>query len=245
MKVSLNHFFALQDRASASNREEVSEGLGLLDRVLQLAWTSLIEIHTTSELEHADPSRRVIGNLLYAASAILVSAARLGLAGDHVGALTLTRLAFEDVYHAEFFRHRPGLAEEWETAGRTGDAEERRKRVEAFEKKHAVRTFLEHLDDPMRTRTRLFHQLSSFGTHTTPATVAMRPPNLGFVSRGKPEATRFTIGIVLHVAEYALSEIADSFGDFLTTQAISEARAIRADYHLYQASVPAELSPFR
>lgn len=154
---------------------------------------------------------------------------------------------------AEFFRHHPDLVIEWDRVGMTKDLEERRRALVAFDRRHKIRRDLERRDG--QDRTRLFNEMSGYGTHTTTATVSLRiargsgadGQNLGFASTGKIEATQLTAIWALSVATYVLSELQDSFGDYLATDAelSNECSAVLAAYKEAEPSYPPELSLFK
>lgn len=250
LRLRLPDFFARQDLVVPLNADSAQDILPLLERALSIAFDITLHINETHELRDAEPYRRITANLLHVATAGLVSATRMTLFGDHVSALTILRLAFEDTCHAEFFRHRPELASEWDKSGTETDLEARRKLVDSFRSQYAVMRNLESRDaDPTRSRSRLFRDLSSFGTHSNPATTFMRlalPPergaNLGFVSKGKRDATLLTTSYILHVGAYVVSEMHDSFSDILTDDLAEDCLALSAEYSQVRALLPAALS---
>jgi hypothetical protein len=254
MHLTLINFFERQDNAVEPNRAAAAVVLPMLERALSAALDVTLCINEPEYLGGAAPEARIRANLLHGAWASLVTASRLALFGDDVLALTSIRLALEDASHAEFFRHRPELAEEWDSAGQITDLTERRRQIEAFSRRHHVRTFLERQDDPLRTRSRLFHVLSTYGVHTNPVTTSLRlsvPPdqgaNLGFASVGKREATQLVVTYALHVAVYVVSELVESFGPYIGSDEglLNDCRSIMGDYETLKSVLPAQLSMTR
>lgn len=94
-KLSLADLFARQDAAASRNLPEVEVFLHVLELALSIALDVTMQIGENDGMRTARPSRRITANILNSACAGLVSATRLGLFGDHVGALTLTRLALK------------------------------------------------------------------------------------------------------------------------------------------------------
>ena len=252
MRLGLSDLFDRQDTAVLRNYAAVSSMMPLTERVLSTALDVTFAVNDRPELGAAAPDARVRANLLHAATAGLVTMTRLALFGDHVAAMTIGRLAFENAYHAEFFRHRPDLAVEWDRSGQETDLDTRRKLIEKFNREHQVRTYLEKRDDPGRTRSRLFHEFSTFGAHANPVTTHLRlsiPPaqgaNLGFMSVGKTEATQLVMGRVLSVGAYVVSEMLDSLRSFMEDDLIEDCETIAAEYDTLRASLPATLDMMR
>lgn len=249
----LTELFAQQDSANARNAASIQAQASLLDRAVRICERVTIHINAPEYLGEAEPERRVVANLLHASWCSLVSSIRLLLCGAHVDALMLMRGAFEDSMYAEFFRHHPDLIVEWDRAGMTVDLKHRRRSLVAFDRKHEVRKDLERRDD--QDRTRLFNEMSGYGTHTTTATVSLRIArgsgesgrNFGFMSTGKVEATQLTAIWALSVATYVLSELQDSFEDYLAADAelARECGAVLAAYKSAESSYPSELSLYK
>ena len=151
MRLGLSDLFARQDAVVPRNYTAASSMMPLIERVLSTALDVTVAVNDRPELGAAAPDARVRANLLHAATAGLVTMTRLALFGDHVDAMAIGRLAFENAYHAEFFRHRPDLAVEWDRSGQETDLDTRRKLIEEFNREHQVRPYLEERDDPGRT----------------------------------------------------------------------------------------------
>ncbi|MGE3960512.1 MAG: hypothetical protein AB7F65_02370 [Dehalococcoidia bacterium] len=248
---TLDELFSRQDAAVATNRSGLGSILPALERALSVAFDATYQLSASEDLRDAPPAKRIVANVLNSAWSGLVSATRLALSGDHVGAFTLLRLAFEDTYHAEYFRLHPEAAEEWDAAGRLGDMNERRLYLERFARAHSVRKTLERLDDPNATRTWLFSMLSSYGSHTTPATTVMRigrdpkrAPNLGFVSTGMRDANRVVAGYALHIGAYMVGEFAESFGELLTPDLLADCSEVQKSVDATREELP-ERWPFQ
>lgn len=254
--INVEELYQRQDHAVTRNREATSREFGLIERGLVLGWAFTDYLHTPDILaqrsdlpEQLSVPENVCANLLHSAWCILVSASRLTLWGAHVDALTLVRSSFELAYHAEFFRHKPELAAEWDAAGQITDFEERRAYIDKFSRK--IRPWLEEQDDPDRTRTRLYRDLSTYGTHANPATVGLRMSsgepgvaNLGFMSVGKSEATRLCAIHDLHVLMYVLSEFVDRFTSYLSQSSdlIASYESLRRDWEDSRKRQPLNLS---
>ena len=206
--------FGRQDAASlgnyASAREEfeVLAALLHLGHDMQVVLGSELAIHyrTTASEDVISDAIRV--NLLNSANASLVSATRLTLYGDHVDALALLRAAFDAVCHAEYFRHHPTEADAWDKLAQEPDDRMKARGLREFESK--IRPWLEANDGTDRTK--LYRELSSYGTHTNPSTVAMRlnradAPNQGFVSQGKAQATTLVARWATSIALYGVEEL--------------------------------------
>ena len=252
MRLGLSDLFARQDTAVPRNYAAVSSMMPLIERVLSTALDVTLAVNDPPGLGAAAPDARIRANLLHAATAGLVTMTRLALFGDHVAAMTIGRLAFENAYHAEFFRHRPDLAVEWDRLGQEKNLDTRRELFDRFNGEHQVRASLEERDDPGRTRSRVFHEFSTFGVHANPVSTHLRlsiPPaqgaNLGFMSVGKTEATQLVMGRVLHVGAYVVSEMLDSLRSFMADDLIEDCETIAAEYATLQASLPATLSMMR
>lgn len=247
LRLSLLDLFERQDSVVAWNAEAAQATLPLLERALSVAFDITLHINGKSELRDAEPHRRITANLLHAAAGGVVSATRMALFGDHVSAFGILRLAFEDAYHAEFFRHRPDSAEKWDAAGQIADLDARRRYVDDFERDSGIRRTLDAMDG--ESRSRVFRDLSSFGIHSNAATTFMRlglpserGANLGFMSHGKGEATQAAVGYALNIAAYVVSEMHDSFVDLLTLDLIADSKDLRAEYIQLLTQLPSDLS---
>lgn len=256
--INVEELYQRQDHAVIRNREAAPREFELIERGLVLGWRFTDYLHTDEILAQREElpdqlsiPENVCANLLHSAWSILVSATRLTLWGAHVDALTLVRSSFELAYHAEFFRHKPELVAEWDAAGKLTDLEERRIYIQKFSHKYDIRRWLEEQDDPDRTRTRLYGELSTYGTHANPATVGLRMSsgepgvaNLGFVSVGKSEATRLCAIHTLHVLMYGLSEFVDRFGHYLsqTSDLMASYESLRRDWEDSRNRQPLNLS---
>ena len=252
MRLGLSDLFARQDAAVPQNYAAASSMMPLIERVLSTALDVTLAVNDPPGLGEAAPDARIRANLLHAATTGLVTMTRLALFGDHVAAMTIGRLAFENAYHAEFFRHRPDLAVEWDQVGQETDLDARRQLIDKFNREHRVRASLEERDDPERTRSRVFHEFSMFGTHTNSVTTHLRlsipvaqGANLGFMSVGKTEATQFVMGRVLHVGAYVVSEMLDSLRSLMEDDLSEDCETIAAEYAILRASLPATLSMMR
>ncbi len=252
MRLGLSDLFDRQDTAVPRNYAVVSSMMPLIERVLSTALDVTFAVNDPPGLGAAAPDARVRANLLHAATAGLVTMTRLALFGDHVAAMTIGRLAFEEAYHAEFFRHRPELALKWNRAGQEPDHDARRRLLDDFNREYHVRKFLDERDGSVGWRSRLFHEFSTIGTHTNPLSTHLRlaiplaqGANLGFMSVGKTEATQLVMGRVLHVGAYVVSEMLDSLRSFMGDDLIEDCETIAAEYATLQASLPATLSMMR
>ncbi|MBI4494231.1 MAG: hypothetical protein HY690_15690 [Chloroflexi bacterium] len=181
-------------------------------------------------------SETICINLLHAAWSSIINATRLALYGAHVDALNLVRAALEATYHAEYFRDHPSDAAEWDKAGLIVDFEDRRKFLEEFSKNKRVRWNVEQKYLPDRSLSRFFQELSTYGSHANPVTVALHLSsnmpgiaNLGFLSVGRSEAMRLCASHILHILSYALCEFHDSFGHYL-----SQNPSLTATYQQFQ-----------
>lgn len=249
--------FLMQDRSIPRNAQLAIEEFGLIDQALSNGLELIARVNDpdvfhsrSAQPEDAHASETVTINLLTSAIYTLVSSTRLTLSGNHVDALTLLRSAFEASYYAEYFRHNPSEALKWDSIGKIEDLRERQKFVE--EHFRHVRNNLEGRDDPDRTRTRFYRELSSYGPHPTPAVVAARMSsdhastgiaNLGFVSTGKINATRLCASHTLHILMYALSEFFDACDHYPAVDLLKvRHNELRSNWLALSARTPTALS---
>ena len=252
MRLGLSDLFARQDAAVPRNYTAASSMIPLIERLLSTALDVTLAVNDPPGLGRAAPDMRIRANLLHAATAGLVTMTRLALFGNHVAAMTIGRLAFEEAYHAEFFRHRPDLALKWNRAGQEPDHDARRRLLDDFNREHHVRKFLDERDGSVGWRSRLFHEFSTIGTHTNPLSTHLRlaiplaqRANLGFMSVGKTEATQLVISRVLNIGAYVVSEMLDSLRSLIEDELIEDCETIAAEYATLNASFPATSSMTR
>lgn len=258
---SLQDLHRRQDRAVSLNLREAAREFRLIERGLVLGWEFLQWLHSEEIVAEREALRNgpqavenVCANLLHSAWCALVSSTRLSLWGAHVDGLTLVRSAFELAYHAEFFHLRPELVRKWDRAGQLTDFHERRRYILDFSNKYHIRKVLEDRDDPEKSRTRLFHELSTYGTHANPVTVRLRitagepgVTNLGYWSVGKKEATRLSAIHTLHVLVYVLSLYVEGFKQYLgqNVRLTAAFETLKADWETHRRTVPSSLSMLR
>ena len=255
---SLGDLFARQDGVANRNIAVAVVEFRLIERglLLGLSFTYWLNEDPILAERKAKPphdgKRETIGiNLLHAAWSILMNATRLTMYGAHVDALGLIRSALEATCHAEYFRDHPAEVAEWSRMGRMTDLDERAAAYIAFQRSKRVLQSVEAKYAPDRSLSRLFRTLSTFGPHPNPMTVGLRlssdvpgRANLGFISVGKPQATRLCAVYVMDGVAYMLSEFRDGSPDYLARNAnlVQSLDGFERDYAAYRACAPRELS---
>ena len=251
---SLAEMFGMQDRWMQSNWAKAPAEFALIERGLVLAFDVTMWLHdepVASQRKATSPDvqdpETICADLLHAACGSLVSATRLALAGDAVDALALTRVAFEAVYHAEYFRLHPAEALEWDKIGATLDVYDIRNALRAFEQgKHVRETIRQQYGGPGGSHDAFFVELSTYGTHINPKTVSMRLSvpgpnrgNLGFVSDGLLERPLLCADRILNVVLYTVSEFLDGLGHYISLNAPLAAAVgqFQDDVNAHMASV--------
>ena len=255
---SLRELFTRQEGVVGRNLAAAPDYFRLIERGLVLGWAITVHLNGPSIVvlrRSKSPTIQVpetiTMNLLHSAWSGLVNATRLMMYGAHCDSLALIRSAYEAVYHAEYFRHNPSDAVEWDHAGHIVDLEKRRQCIAAFNRKRRVRQWLGTHIGEAPSRERMFSELSTYGTHANPITVGLRLSsnlegvgNLGFLSVGKVQATQLCASHCLHILIYALSEFFDGFPDYLAVDTTLRTTydALEQDRHASQQAAPTGLS---
>lgn len=258
---SLSEFLAIQESVASWHADAARSEFDLIERGLILGWSVTLYLNDGPILDErkakapeASMPETIRANLLHAAWGSLVNATRLALYGAHVDSLNLARAAFEAAYHADYFRDHPEDAAEWDRCGSVKDLMGRRKCIDEFQRTKRVRRVVGQKYKPEDSMERFFAELSTYGTHANPVTVALRlsspvdgVASLGFTSVGRPEATKLCASHILHTLAYVLSEYHDGFADYL-----AQNETLTATYQEFEAELaavrsrsPRELSLFR
>lgn len=250
----LAEVFSRQDYAVQCNYEAAQVEFSLVERgaVLGLAVTLWLNEDSILSQRQAKPvqestSETIFINLLWAAWASLVDATRLALFGAHIDALALTRSAFEAAYHAEYFRDHPADAIEWDQAGRITELGKLHEFINKFNREKKVLSYVD-CKYPGQSLRDFYRELSTYGTHINPKTVALRlasqvreKPRLGFMSWGYTEAPRLCANYILHTLGYVLSEYFDACGAYLNENAdiVTAYEEFQRDLEARRANAPA------
>ena len=255
---TLAEVFAQEDAVAQQNWAAAPAEFNLIEHGIALGfsitlWLQEDPIIAKREAKPADivTTETICANLLHAAWSSLLNATRMALQGAHVEALTLARTALEATYHAEYFRDHPAEAVEWDKTGSITNLKDLRRSIVDLERKMGARKKVQQKYEPDESLSDLYAEVSTYGAHVNPKTVAQRLSsarpgiaNLGFASVGKSQATRLCAAHILHILGYTLSEFWDSFGAYLRQNAdlVATYEQFGNDLTALRAAAPEKLS---
>lgn len=222
---SLDEIFKTQDGYAQANRIAMEEQFPLLQEALLLMFITIGVLNTRPILERRQAKNRKIPhaesiqiNLAYAAWATLINMNRLLTFGAYVSMVGLYRSVLESFSYFWFFRREPSAVSEWEKilADENLTFEDRRKALDRFRRK--VKKRFEQGNKDEIDYKELFYVLSTYGTHTSPYSLAgslpsqSRSQNFGILSVGDDENLQCYAHDTLQLAMIFLEEIYAQFG---------------------------------